>query len=258
MGQAGDPYSVANYNPITLGNAATPPDGAPNYAPPYNSEYSETNFTGGPYYVNAFGTDSQGDAIDTTGNGIILLGHLKTCADGVADSGNATIDAKFYYYNAPNGWNNIVDLSPQGITWDVSGYAFNFKGTMTESLLFENGQFSAYFDGFRASSNFTNVMGMDPGRIAAYPLANTYVGYPINMTNYTVEANPNSYYPPLGGGYGTLTNQWFFNGTAPGNTIAVPIPLTTTSRARFRAMRELTIASPAISPGNGEQSRILL
>lgn len=220
LGQAGDPYSVANYNPITLGNSANPPDGPPNYAPPYNSEYSETNFTGGPYYVSAFGADSQGDAFDSTGNGIILLGHLKTCADGVVGSGNATLDAKFYYYNAPNGYNNAVDVSPVGITWDVTGYAFNFQGTMTEALLFENGQFSSFVDGFRASSSFTNVMGLDPGRIGAYPLQNTYVGYPLELTNYTVEALPNSFYPALGGGYGTLTNQWFFNGTAPANALA--------------------------------------
>jgi len=82
-------------------------------------------------------------------------------------------------------------------------------------LLFENGQFPFYIFGFRASTNFSDVVGLDPGRIAVAPLANTYVGYPINMTNLAVEASPFSWAsaPPL---YGTLNYQWYQNGAPIG------------------------------------------
>ena len=41
---------------------------------------------------------------------------------------------------------------------------------MTKMLLFENGQFPFYVFGFRASKNFQDVVGLDPGRINVAPL----------------------------------------------------------------------------------------
>ncbi len=65
--------------------------------------------------------------------------------------------------------------------------------------------------GFRAGANFNSVVGFDPGRIAVAPLTNTFVGYAINMTNLSVEANSFSFGSPPAG-YGTLTYQWYQNG----------------------------------------------
>ena len=44
-----------------------------------------------------------------------------------------------------------------------------------------------------------------------WPLTNTYIGYPVNMTNLAVEANSWSWSSPPGG-YGTLNYQWYQNG----------------------------------------------
>ena len=119
-----------------------------------------------------------------------MLGHLTTHGDGTA-----TLDAKYYGTGlGENSWNSELDMTTNGITWDCS-YSFNFGGTMTKMLLFENGQFPFYMFGFRASKNFQDVVGLDPGRIAVAPLANTYVGYAINMTNLAVEANSWSLVP---------------------------------------------------------------
>jgi hypothetical protein len=86
-------------------------------------------------------------------------------------------------------------------------------------LLFENGQFPLYVFGFRASTNFNEVVGLDPGRIAVSPLADTFEGFPINLTNLAVEANSFSFPPGSIPGYGTLTYQWYTNGVAiPGAT----------------------------------------
>jgi hypothetical protein len=206
------------YNPIT-DPAANPPDSPPNYAPPYNSEYSQTNFTSGPYHVNAFGA-----AGNVTGDGIVVLGHLKTFGNGTA-----TLDAKYYTATgAGNSWNLNLDTNPATIQWDCS-YSFNFGGTMTQMLLFQNGQFPFYVFGFRASSNFSDVVGLDPGRISVSPLTNTYAGYPINMANLAVEANSFSFIsPPVG--YGALTYQWYQNGiiipSATSQTLDIPIAST--------------------------------
>ncbi len=203
LGQPGNLNSTV-YNPLTDPNA-NPPDAPPNYAPPYNSEYTQTNYTGGPYHINAFGAQTAGNV---SGDSIVILGHLKTYGNGTA-----TLDAKYYTITGGNPWNYNLDTSPtNGITWDCS-YSFNFGGTMTSMLLFENGQFPFYVFGFRASTNFSDVVGLDRGRIAASPLTNTYVGYPINLTNLAVEANSDSFSAPPSG-YGTLNYQWYQNGVA--------------------------------------------
>jgi hypothetical protein len=200
LGQAGNSNSTL-YNPI-LDPSANPPDSPPNFAPPYNSEYSQTNFTGGPYHINAFGAQTVGNV---AGDGIVVLGHLKTLGNG-----SATLDAKYYTLVGGNPWNYDLDRSPTNIQWDCS-YSFNFGGTMTQMLLFQNGQFPFYMFGFRASTNFNQVVGLDPGRIQVSPLTNTFSGYPINMTNLAVEANPISFVSPPAG-YGALTYQWYQNG----------------------------------------------
>ena len=82
---------------------------------------------------------------------------------------------------------------------------------MIEMLIFENGQFPFYMFGFRASTSFNEVVGLDPGRIAVAPYTNTYVGFPINMTNLSVEANAYSFASPPAG-YGPLNYQWYQNG----------------------------------------------
>jgi hypothetical protein len=203
LGQPGNLNSTV-YNPLT-DPAANPPDAPPNYAPPYNLEYTETNFTGGPYHINALGVQTVGNV---AGDGIVVLGHLKTFGNGTA-----TLDAKYYTVSGGNTWNYNLDTNPtNGITWDCS-YSFSFGGTMTRMLLFENGQFPFYVFGFRASTNFSEVVGLDHGRIAVGPLTNTYVGYAINMTNLAVEANIESFTTPPSG-YGTLNYQWYQNGTA--------------------------------------------
>ncbi len=207
LGQAGNLNSTA-YNPL-LDPAANPPDSPPNYAPPYNSLYTQTNFTGGPYHINAFGAQTVGNV---SGDGIVVLGHLKTFGNGTA-----TLDAKYYTTSGGNPWNTSLDTNPNSITWDCS-YSFNFSGTMTRMLLFQNGQFPFYMFGFRASTNFNQVVGLDPGRILVAPFANTFAGYPINMTNLAVEANSFSFAVPPAG-YGTLNYQWYQNGVIiPGAT----------------------------------------
>jgi hypothetical protein len=188
LGQPGDPYSVTN-------------------SPAPTADYSQTNFTGGPYHINAFAADSVGKV---EGDYITVLGHLTTHGDGTA-----TLDAKYYGTGiGGNSWNTELDSTTNGITWDCS-YSFNFGGTMTKMLLFENGQFPFYVFGFRASKNFQDVVGLDPGRINVAPLANTYVGYAINMTNLAVEANSWSFYP-VPNNYGTLNYQWYTNGVPIG------------------------------------------
>jgi hypothetical protein len=200
LGQPGNTNSTL-YNPL-LDPAANPPDSPPNYAPPYNSEYTQTNFTGGPYHINALGDQSGGPVM---GDSIVVLGRLTTHGDGTA-----TLDAKYYTVTGGNPWNYNLDTNPAAITWDCS-YSFNFGGTLTKMLVFQNGQFPFYMFGFRASTNFSEVVGLDPGRIQVSPLANTFVGYPINMTNLAVEAVPFSFVTPPGG-YGTLNYQWYTNG----------------------------------------------
>jgi hypothetical protein len=202
LGQPGNTNSTV-YNPLTDPNA-NPVDSPPDYAPPYNSEYTQTNFTGGPYHINAFGAQTVGSVM---GDGIVVLGHLKTFGDGTA-----TLDAKYYTITGGNPWNYNLDTNGDDITWDCS-YSFNFGGTMTSMLLFQNGQFPFYVYGFRASTNFSDVVGLDRGRIAVSPLTNTYVGYAINMTNLAVEASSSSFVSPPSG-YGTLNYQWYQNGVA--------------------------------------------
>jgi hypothetical protein len=136
----------------------------------------------------------------------VVLGHLRTFGNGTA-----TLDAKYYTTVGGSPWNYTLDTNPSTIKWDCS-YSFNFSGTMTRMLLFENGQFPFYVFGFRASTNFNEVVGLDPGYIRVTPLVNTYVGYPINMTNLAVEANPFSFYPSAPANYGTLTYQWYQDG----------------------------------------------
>ena len=175
----------------------------PEPAPPYNEYYSQTNFTGGPYHINALALQTVGQV---SGDFIVLLGHLKTFGNGTA-----TLDAKYYGTGVGgNPWNTELDTNPGAITWDCS-YSFNFSGTMTRMLLFENGQFPFYVFGFRASTNFTRVVGLDPGYIKVSPSPNAFTGDPINMTNLAVEANPSSWASPPSG-YGTLTYQWYQNG----------------------------------------------
>ncbi len=202
LGQPGNTNSTA-YNPL-LDPSANPPDSPPSYAPPYNSEYTETNFTGGPYHLNAWDTNSA--TVGTVqGNDIILLGHLKTYGNGTA-----TLDAKYYTLTGGSSWNYSLDTNPGTIQWDCH-YSFNYGGTMTRMLLFENGQFPIYVFGFRAGTNFNEVVGLDPGYILVTPLTNTFVGYPINMTNFAVEA-PSSSFVSAPPNYGTLTYQWYQNG----------------------------------------------
>jgi hypothetical protein len=215
---AGDPYGTTNVTKSvyisqgTLGQPGNPnsliynPINDPMWGPNYNL----TNFTGGPYYVSAYGTNTYGAARlgVVQGDGIVVLGHLRTHAGG-----DATIDAKTYIA----ALNDQMDLPTNGfnetnIQWDCS-YSFNFTGTMTRMLLFENGEFPFYIYAFRASTNLANVIGIDPGYIAAAPLTNTFVGFPINMTNFAAEANFNSSSVLSGNGsYGILNYQWYQNG----------------------------------------------
>jgi hypothetical protein len=195
LGQPGDPNSLI-YNPIN--------------DPAWGPNYNLTNFTGGPYYVSAYGTNAYGAARlgVVQGDGIVVLGHLRTHA-----SGPATLDAKTYIA----ALDDQMDLPTNGfsetnIQWDCS-YSFNFTGTMTRMLVFENGEFPFYIYAFRASTNLASVLGIDPGYIAVAPLTNTFVGFPINMTNFAAEANFNSSTVLSGNGsYGTLNYQWYQNG----------------------------------------------
>jgi len=207
LGQPGDPTTQI-YNPLNDPNSN--PLDQPPYGQPYNQQYSQTNFSGGPYHINAYGAQTVGIL---SGDYIVVLGHLKTFGNGTA-----TLDAKYYFYNGLNPWNYNLDINPNTITWDCS-YAFNFSGTMTRLLLFQNGQFPFYIYGFRASKSFNEVVGLDPGRITVSPTAHTFVGYAINMTNLTVEASPVSFVSPPGG-YGTLNYQWYTNGVAIGGATA--------------------------------------
>jgi hypothetical protein len=193
LGQPGNTNSTL-YNPL-FDPSANPPDSP--------ATYTQTNFTSGPYHINAFGNQTVGHL---NGDYIVLLGHLTTHGDGTA-----TLDAKYYGVGVGgNPWNTDLDKSTNSITWDCS-YSFSYGGTMTRMLLFENGQFPDYVFGFRAGANFNNVVGLDPGRLTAVPFTNTFVGFPINMTNLAVEANPFSFAAPPSG-YGTLTYQWYQNG----------------------------------------------
>jgi hypothetical protein len=193
LGQPGNTNSTL-YNPL-FDPSANPSDSPPTY--------TQTNFTSGPYHINAFGDQTVGHL---NGDYIVLLGHLTTHGDGTA-----TLDAKYYGVGVGgNPWNTDLDKSTNNITWDCS-YSFSYGGTMTRMLLFENGQFPDYVFGFRAGANFNSVVGLDPGRLAVSPLTNTFVGFPINMTNLSVEANSFSFATPPAG-YGTLTYQWYQNG----------------------------------------------
>jgi hypothetical protein len=201
LGQAGNPGST-NYNPL-FDPDANPPEGSP-------PTYTQTNFTGGPYHVNAFGAATVGSVAE---DGIVLLGHLKTLGGG-----SATLDAKYYTTVGGNANNITLDTNADGIVYDCS-YAFNFGGTMTKMLLFQNGQFPFYVFGFRASTNLADVVGIDPGRIAVSPLANTFVGYPINLTNLALIAPISSFSTPPNNYTGTLNYQWYQNGLSiPGAT----------------------------------------
>jgi hypothetical protein len=193
LGQAGNTNSLI-YNPIN----------DPAYGPTFvaSNPQSLTNFTGGPYFVNAFGTNRQGMA---QGEGIVVLGHLVTHSNG-----NATIDAKFY--NAGNG--DQLDLTPTGITWDCS-YSFHYTNTMANMLVFENGEFPFYIYAFRAGTTLASVVGMDAGYVTVAPLANTFTGFPINMTNTAAVATPLSNNQLLNiQNYGTINYQWYQNGIA--------------------------------------------
>jgi hypothetical protein len=210
LGQPGNLNSTA-YNPL-LDSSANPPDN--------NQDYSQTNFTGGPYHINAFGNQTVGHV---SGDNIVVLGHLKTFGNGTA-----TLDAKYYGTGVGgNPWNTELDTNTAAITWDCS-YSFNFNGTMTRMLLFQNGQFPFYIFGFRASTNFSDVVGLDPGRIAVAPQANTFEGYPINMTNLAVEANSFSFAAPPTG-YGTLNYQWYQNGLIINGATAKNLNITSAS-----------------------------
>jgi hypothetical protein len=188
LGQPGDPNSILNAASLTS---------SPNY--------SQTNFTGGPYFISALDTNSA--TIGTVeGDTIVVLGHLKTLGNGTA-----TLDAKYYTTVGGSPWNFTLDTNPATIHWDCS-YTFNYSGTMNRMLIFENGQFPFYNFGFRASTNFNAVVGFDPGYIKVAPFANTFVGFPINMTNLAVEANAFSFFPSAPLNYGTLSYQWYQNG----------------------------------------------
>jgi hypothetical protein len=215
LGQAGNPNSLI-YNPYNdpsygpgakdvFGNPICTQDGGP----------SLTNFTGGPYYVSAYGTNAYGaNRLGLVqGDGIVVLGHLRTHANG-----NATLDAKTYI--AANS--DQLDLTTNGVSgtgiqWDCS-YGFHFTNTMTRMLLFENGEFPFYIYALRASTSIAGVVGIDPGYIQVAPLADTYTGYPIDMTNFAAEASLNSSTVLSGNGaYGTLTYQWYQNGISISN-----------------------------------------
>jgi len=212
LGQSGNTNSLI-YNPIN--------------DPMWGTNYTLTNFTGGPYYVSAYGTNAYGAARlgFVQGDGIVVLGHLRTHANGPA-----TLDAKTYI--AAIG--DQMDLATNGfnetnIQWDCS-YSFNFSGTMTRMLAFENGEFPFYIYAFRASTNLANVLGIDPGYIAVAPLANTFSGFPINMTNFAAEASFNSSTVLSGNGaYGTLNYQWYQNGVAITNATSQFLNIPTAS-----------------------------
>jgi hypothetical protein len=200
LGQPGDPNSLI-YNPQndpTLLNDILPNNAV--HATPITATV-QTNFTGGPYYVSAFGTNRQGEAF---GNEVLVLGHLTTHSNGPA-----TMDAKFY--NVANG--DQLDTDPATIQWDCS-YSFNYTNTMAYFLVFENGEFPFDIYDFHAGSTLASVVGIDPGFIGVTPLANTYVGYPLDMTCYSGEAASSSSTNFPTTYTGVLTYQWYQNGLA--------------------------------------------
>ncbi len=184
LGQAGNPNSLI-YNPVN--------------DPAYGAAFTLTNFTGGPYFVNAFGTNR---LTQLNGDGIMILGHLVTHAGG-----NATMQVKFY--NIDDG--DIMDITPAGISWDCT-YSFNYSGIMSNMLVFENGEFPLYIYDFRVGTTLTDVVGMDSEVVVA-PRPNVTVGTPLNLTNNVGLANSASN-PTLSGNpnYGLLTYQWQQNG----------------------------------------------
>ena len=184
LGQAGNPNSLI-YNPVN--------------DPAFGAAFTLTNFTGGPYFVNAFGTNR---LTQLNGDGIMILGHLVTHAGG-----NATMQVKFY--NVDDG--DTMDITPAGITWDCS-YSFNYSGIMSNMLVFENGEFPLYIYDFRVGTTLTDVVGMD-SEIVVAPKPNVTVGTPLNLTNNVGLANAASN-PDLSGNpnYGLLAYQWQQNG----------------------------------------------
>lgn len=161
----------------------------------YHADGTLTNFTGGPYYIRAYSTNRAGLCV---GDGMLILGHLVTHVGG-----NATIEVKFFNYN----YNDMMDLTTNGITWDCS-YSFNYTGTMNYMLLFENGEFPLYIYDFRVATTLADAVGMD-AMVLADPQPDVYAGWALNLTNYTGLANPNSN-PTLPGttDYGTISYQW--------------------------------------------------
>jgi len=157
-----------------------------------------TNFTGGPYYIRAYGTNRVGQCV---GDGILVLGHLITHVGG-----NATIQVKFYNF----GSSDTMDITTN-ITWDCSS-SFNYTGTMNRMLVFEYGQFPFFIYDFRVGTTLRDAVGMD-SEITVYPQPNVYVGSALNMTNFAAVANPGSN-PVLAGApnYGTISYQWRQNG----------------------------------------------
>lgn len=192
LGQPGNPNSLI-YNP------QNDPGGYPGGTNYQGGLAILTNFTGGPYFVNAFGTNRQGQL---QGDAIMILGHLVTHAGG-----NATMQVKFYNQD----FSDVLDITNSGIAWDCS-YSFNFTGTMDHMLVFENGEFPLYIYDFRVGTSLEDVVGLD-SLVRVSPDVNPPLNNPLNFTNYVGEANPVSN-PTLSGNanYGTFTFQWQQNG----------------------------------------------
>ena len=250
LGQPGNTNSTV-YNPLPDPNA-NPPDSPPNYAPPYNSEYTQTNFTGGPYHINAFGDANAWASVWVT---------ALSCWDISRLSGMA-----------PPPWTpNIIRsrVETLGITiWTptrltslgTAAIHLILAARMTSMLLFQNGQFPFYMFGFRASTNFSEVVGLDPGRIPSV----TFDQYLCRISHqydqsWRSKPVPFSFVSPPGG-YGTLNYQWYQNGVADqrGHSInistspALPSPIRTCRRARTPACTRAWRRIPA-APGAGHQ-----
>ncbi len=191
MGQAGNPNTLI-YNP------QNDPGGYPGGTNYQGNPAILTNFTGGPYFVSAFGTNRY----VTLRDAILILGHLVTHVGG-----NATMDVKFY--NPANG--DSMDLTNSGIVWDAS-YSFNFTGTMDHFLCFENGEFPLYLYDMRVGTTLADAVGMD-SEVTVTPGVNALVNNPLYLTNNAAVASVLSN-PSLSGNadYGTLTYQWQQNG----------------------------------------------